>query len=663
MHRKLALLLGLCLFILPVSAQFDTSDFRWELIDVAFSYPAHWDEPFAVQRFGIESVLMAESDVRDSERPAEVPIITITIRPDEGIDLNTILEDNLAELSIQPDVTIPVNLLDTEGILSQGISRDESFFGMGIVARIDDNVLMIVGRAPIEQSQQFKSIFDVVISSMVKGQNFGQSLSYGIVWDNFSEDITDDSPFTILEAIQLDETNQSIYGVDSTIGLLHFDMQSGRLQEVIPYQDFVTPQSIAIGAENTFYIADPDCPCIHVYQNNEWQDTLDGFLNGSPQYIAMTSDGTLYATDTDNTNVFIRQYNAEGISNLFSEEAFFEQPILFTVDGQLHALTAIDGQVQRLDEFGFTLINTLDLDFSPQHIDIAPDGTSILTDNNMIHFYTPDSLLITSLDIRELSVGSAIQGLASDADSTLYVATRDIGAVELLAVSQHVIDTGFGLQELAPYRISGSFLNDDNKQDIWIFEGIQNEQVTIDVQGFSQERDFDFDITLIDPNGAVEAMVTADNNPGVQWNRRFENFELSSTGVYTVQVNHVTGLGSYNLTLIQPTFVNHDTNLTTVWGNLPDSYFQELWQFEANAGDILTLTMRAIDPTQLDPYIRLYDTQRNLLDQNDDAIEGTMGNTAQLTFTASRTGTYTIEAVKFEGSGQYNLTIETIEDN
>ncbi len=662
MHRQLAFLFGLCLFILPVSAQFDTSDFRWELIDVAFSYPAHWDEPFAVQRFGIESVLMAESDVRDAERPLEIPTITVTIRPDDGTNLNLYLEDGLTELAIQPNITMPANLLDTDAILAQGVSRDELFFGMGIVASIDGNILMVDGHSPVEQSRQFKSIFDVVISSMVKGQIYGQSLPYGIVWDNFSEDITDDSPFTILEAIQLDETNQSIYGVDSTIGLLRFDMQSGRLQEVIPYQDFVTPQSIAIGAENTVYIADPDCPCIHVYQNNEWQDTLDGFLNGSPQYIATTSDGTLYATDTDNTNVFIRQYNAEGVSNLFSEEAFFEQPILFTVDGQLHAITAIDGQIQRLDEFGFTLINTLDLDFSPQHIDIALDGTYILTDDNMIHFYTPDSLLITSLDIRELSVGSAIQGLASDADSTLYVATRDIGAVELLAASQHVIDIGFGLQDLAPYRISGSFLNDDNKQDIWIFEGVQNEQVTIDVQGFSQERDFDFDITLIDPNGAVEARVTADSNPSVQWNRRFENFELSSTGIYTVQVNHINGQGSYNITLIKPTIVNHDTTLTTVWGNLPDSYFQESWQFEANAGDTLMLILRAVDPTQLDPYIRLYDTQRNLLAQNDDA-QGTSGNTAQLTFTASRTGTYTIEAVKFEGSGQYNLTIETIEDN
>jgi len=89
------------------------------------------------------------------------------------------------------------------------------------------------------------------------------------------------------------------------------------------------------------------------------------------------------------------------------------------------------------------------------------------------------------------------------------------------------------------------------------------------------------------------------------------------------------------------------------------------YTFEAAAGDRVRITMRdASGQGQLDPLVRLLRDQRELA-VNDDvgslAPEGFSQRDAVLEFALSGPGTYTIEATRFGGRGEYVLTLERVE--
>jgi len=656
MFRRLLWFIGLWIFIIPTAAQFDILDFQWELADIAFSYPAGWDDPVAFQQFGVETVILAESDVQNSERAPEIPFIEMTWQPPEEIEIETHLQTRLTDLNIQPDVTIPSALLDAEATLSYGTSRDEAFYGIGTIAQIDDFVLTIVGRVPIEQQQLFEYQFNTLIRSITRGGTFGDVVPYGLVWTS-TTDATENLFFDI-QSIALDEASQAVYATDAEVGLLRFDMLSGRLEKIIPNPDFGYPTSTAIHPNGTIYIGDPACPCIHVYQNNEWQDPLEGFNVDTPLSIHTMADGTLYASDIDDDNFAIREYSEDGTTTLKPSEDFLTQPILFSINGQLH--TYDDRQIQQLNNRSLTPVNLLDIDTIHYFVQVAPDGTYILAQGSTIDFYTPTSLLIDSIDISEYSPGTSIGGLALGQDNTLYVAVNGTDFSEVIALSKRVPETSIGLQMLAPYRITGSFLSPDNTSDIWLLEGTANEVIDIAIQGFSQVREFDYSITLIAPDGSEVVTVEEDSNQQ-PLSRSLNNLVLESNGIYELHINHITAQGSYDITLITPKRIIHDDDITIVYGQLPFSYSHEQWVFEAIGQTTLTFTAEALDPTQLDPQIGLYDTRNQLVEQNNDAPIS-QGNTAQITeFTVPFAGNYTLEVSRLEGIGRYRLIIETVE--
>lgn len=662
MFRRLVLLIGFFVIALPMSAQLDTNDFRWDFADLAFSYPASWDEPFAVQRFGIESVIFAESDTRDAERDPEIPFVVFALQPDVDTDVNTILQEKMTELELQSDVTIASTLLDQPATWTQGHSRDESFFGMGMSTALGDQILSVVGRSPSEQTAQFQYIFDVVTRSLVKGGEFGQVVSFGIVWDNSALVYDGNTAFTDLRAIAIDEPSQSVYALDDSLGLLRFDSLSGRLESIIQNIEFVSPNTIAIGIDQTIYVGDSSCRCVHVYRDGIWEDALDGFSEDAPFSILATTDGNFYATDSNDALGFVRRFNAEGTTNLFSEEPLEDQPLLFSADGELQLFNQNTDQILALDGIGFTLVATLDIESSPQYIQQASDGTYVLADGDIIELYTPDSLLIDSVDINDYSLGSIIRGFALGRDNTLYIASIGDDVGEVLALSQRVSDISQGLQILAPYRNSRGFLNADNPEDIWLIDGTRGDILSLFVQGSSSLSDFDFSMTLIAPDGTELITIDESMNGQSDLSRGFLDYELPDTGFYEIHVNHLFSQGNYDITQVALEQFTLNPTRTTVWGELSDSYSQEMWVFEATAGTTVTLTLRASDPNQLDPYIILYDAQYNLLGQNDDADDSQLGNSAQIErITLSRNGLYYVDALRLTGEGKYSLTVDVVE--
>ena len=661
MFRRLVLLIGLFSIVLPIAAQLDTDDYHWELADIAFSYPAAWDEPFPVQRFGVESLILAESDTRSPDRAPEVPFIVFALQSATDTDLNTILEAQITALDIQSDVTIPTTLLEQSALWTQGNSRDDAFFGIGMSLQMGNNILSIVGRSPSEERGQFQYIFDLLLRSLVEGSDFGDYVPFGIIWDNSAGLYDGDTAFTDLRTIALDEPNQALYAFDDNLGLLQFDLLSGRLESIIANIEFVSPNSIAIGADNTIYLGDSACPCIHVYRDGEWQDPLTGFSLDAPYSIVASPDGNLYATDFDGSLGFVRRFNAEGASNLFSEDPLEEQPILFSVGGILRLLNPSNGQILEWDGVGFTSITSLDIDSTPQYVQVAGDGTYILAGGSTIDLYTADSLLIDTLDINDYSLGSVIRGFAMGSDNALYIATIGDDLGEVLALSQRVADVSTGLQTLAPYRVSSGFLSENNTEDIWLVNGVASDVMSLFVQGFSNLSDFQFSMTLIAPDGTELITIDTDTD-GQSLSRGFRDYELPDTGFYEIHINQLFSQGNYTLTQVTTEQFVLNPDLTVVWGELNESHSQEMWAFEATSGTTVTITLQASDSTQLDPYMTVYDSQYNLVAQNDDAADSQLGNSAQIPqITLSRNGLYYIDALRLDGAGKYSLTVEVVE--
>lgn len=663
MVRRLLYLITLFISTISLTAQLDTADFRWDFADLAFSYPAYWDDPFAVQQFGIESVLIAESGARDPDRTPETPIIIMALTPiTDDTTPESILLQRLADFGMQSAVTIPTDLLNQVGVYARGSSSDETLFGIGVSIPFEDNILTIIGRTASDHSESFEYAFDIVTRSLVQGQEFGNYVPFGLVWDNSADILDNETAFLDLRALALDETNQALYALDSGLGVLRFDRVSGQLEAIIPNIEFVTPTTLSIGTSQTVYVGDIGCRCIHVYQDNEWQETFDGFAEASPFSIATTTDGTLYATDSDGVNIFVRRYSPEGTSNLFSEEPLSTQPILFIMDEQLHFLDGDTNEIYQLDGVGFALVTMLNADIIIEQINVTPDGTFVIVQEEFIDLYTFDSLLIDTIDINDYSVGSFITGLAVGADSTLYVATQDENVGEVLALSQRVRDTQIGLQMLAPYRTSGGFLNEDNPEDIWLIEGEADEVLSLFVHGESNLGDFRYSMSFFAPDGTEIVTIEDDTDQPSPLDRGFQDLILPDTGIYEVHINHIFSQGSYDITPVTVKQIELQPDTTELWGELSESYGQEMWAFEAPAGTILTFTLEAAVPTELDPYMLLFDSRYNLLGQNDDAEDNQLGNSTQIAnVTLPRNDVYYIDALTLSGNGKYRLTIEIVE--
>lgn len=101
-------------------------------------------------------------------------------------------------------------------------------------------------------------------------------------------------------------------------------------------------------------------------------------------------------------------------------------------------------------------------------------------------------------------------------------------------------------------------------------------------------------------------------------------------------------------------------------GALSDSNPNDLYRFEGTAGSVVTITMKKIDDSSnLDPYLKLYDADGNLLAENDDAtdvVEGLGFLDSQIAqFTLPSDGSYVIEvsALFIPDNGDYSLLVET----
>jgi hypothetical protein len=96
----------------------------------------------------------------------------------------------------------------------------------------------------------------------------------------------------------------------------------------------------------------------------------------------------------------------------------------------------------------------------------------------------------------------------------------------------------------------------------------------------------------------------------------------------------------------------------TVRGTLP-VFGTDVWTFGAGAGQYVTIGMNAADPSALDTYLELYDGDGVLVAEDDDS--GGDADSLIVEFPVAMTGTLTIRALTYSGSGDYTLKVDIVE--
>jgi len=221
----------------------------------------------------------------------------------------------------------------------------------------------------------------------------------------------------------------------------------------------------------------------------------------------------------------------------------------------------------------------------------------------------------------------------------------------------------------------------------WTFTGVAGDIVSIEMQAASDDiGGLDSFLILQTPNGDV--LAENDDASGTTVDAALFNIELVDDGEHTIiatrfgQENGISE-GDYILTLNatergtpaaapsnndesseEPAPLSGDAMPldigASVRGNIGGDAYQGLWQFEGEAGTVITIEMTAEDG-DLDSFLQLLDADGAELERNDDRDFGDLNSTIE-SYTLPYTGTYTIVATRYgleqgNSSGAYTLSI------
>ncbi len=682
--RVVMFMLGLLLtVVLPLSAQGNVLSYSWEAGDLALVYPSDWEAPLSAESETELTLYLAQAlvDTPDT-RPPGIPFITLTIifptdsEEEELPNLDALLQVAMQEIGIQSNALQPTTLLDARGVMTSGTSADGLLYGLGRVAQLpDDSILLVTGRGLTDQQDDFAYTFDTVVNSLVVGASLAPALpEYGVMWYTERTQSDGDNSFLELGAMAYGPDDM-LYVLDASRGVIQVDAQSGMEQAQIPYAGLATPSDIAIGQDGRIFVADTLCQCVQVYNPaiGLWLMAYDNFGEEAPISIAVGLDGTVFITDWDaeTDQVSLRIDRAGTLETLVLDE-LFDQPLLTVDRGGNLLLVAEDGTVYQLED-GSIIPAFVLVDTPVFVVDVTVDAN-----NNLVLLSQDEGVLILDHngDVVDY-VGQVVEefplpgelvnptGVAVGPDGTIYWADVDATSASLTAMSTRIEPGRVGLTQLQPNQPVQGSLDETTPSQRWSFTGTAGSRITISAVDAYETDSFNVALRLLAPDGREEAYNDdheSEDLPG-EWDAQIADYTLPRDGTYTIVVERVDNEdGTYNLGLAQ----DHPLTLaaagnTVIQGMLSNVFPKDRWVFDGQAGQVLTITMNAESDT-LDSYLRLVDANGTLIAENDDADDTELGSDAQLVeVRLPLNGKYTIEAARFVGEGRYQLVIAPVE--
>ena len=659
--------------LITAAAQTDNlTPYSWDDANLALAYPVDWDTPIVSNQDGRLVLQMAQTlNDQPDTRPPGIPFINLSLLPNDipDVDLTPYIAENFTGIGITPVGSTASTLMGFDALTAEGSSADGLLFGlMRAVALPDNRLLLVMGRAVEAQHEAFTQLFNDVADSIVLGAGSEPvTPTYGVLWNTARTTVDGENAFVNVSSIAYSPSGK-LYAVDSTVGVIEMDSQTGAVAATYANDQITLPSAIAVSSDDTVYVADTACQCIQVLDpNGTWGDPIDGFGIESPASIVATGDGSIYATDQTDTGIQIQVIKGEDRQKIELGVEVNVQPLLaVSQSGQVLALTE-EGNIFPVAEGDFSALYTLNLPSA------YVNGFAVDGDNQFV-LATSDRgvLIVDSTGNPRNSLGRIVanypmpgefvspHSAAIGSDGTIYITDSDGTFGAVTAMNTRVAAGRVGSTVLIPGVAVQGTLNTTTTQQDWVLNGAAGQKVTISAVDASESGALDVGLKLIAPNGQGEA--NNDNQTGTDLttavDAQISDHILATSGNYTVRVEVVNGSGTYRLGIVQelPFTLNGDAP-TQLQGTLEGALPKQRWIFDATAGQVLTITMQAQNGT-LDPVLRLLGGKSQVIADNDDAADSALGKDAQIVMVKIPVnGTYTLEAGRFSGAGEYGLII------
>jgi hypothetical protein len=204
---------------------------------------------------------------------------------------------------------------------------------------------------------------------------------------------------------------------------------------------------------------------------------------------------------------------------------------------------------------------------------------------------------------------------------------------------------------------------------LWMFQGDAGDLIGISVQAVD---DIDLYVELQTADGEL---LDWDDDSGDDLDALIYGFELPESGAYRIMVTSVAGAGDYIilLDLVDPANLAEEAapeesppdEITTIsYGQSVEGFLEsgdmDSFHFEGQGGDVVTITLIAIEE-EFDPALVLLeaDTMELLIDNDDADLPDQWPYDAQIArYSLPTSGVYRINAMSIGDDGNYRLTLE-----